>query len=343
MHLYAVGGRQREFRPLTAGEDWYEYQNGVVLDVDVAAGTARLALEYTSPPEVCPTEGATILFKSGSVSDDRIYLCTQTEVLVYRIPEFEPIAYVSLPVFNDLHHVVPTRHDTMVIANAGLDMVLEVTMDGTIVRQWNVLGRDPWDRFSPDVDYRRVRTTKPHLSHPNYVFLVGDDIWATRFEQRDAVCLTKPGRRIDIGIERVHDGLPFQDRVYFTTVDGHLVVADPERCIVEEVVDLNSMSPSEVRLGWCRSLLVEEDCLWVGFSRIRPTKFRENVGWALRGFKRDLGTHISGYDLRRRERVAEILLEPFGLNAIFAIHRGIPVTSPVSARTATSPAEISPA
>ena len=327
MHLYTVGGRQRELRPLSAGEDWYEYQNGVVLDVDTTAGTVVPVVEYVSPPEVCPPEGGTILFKSGSILGDTMYLVTQTEILLYRIPTFERVGYLSLPMFNDLHHVIPTQHGTLIVANTGLDMVLELTPSGEIIRQWNVLDDDPWTRFSPAVDYRRVRTTKPHLSHPNYVFLIGDDVWATRFEQRDAVCLTKPGFRIEIGIERVHDGVPHEGRVYFTTVDGHLVIADPERCVVEEVVDLNAMAPADIRLGWCRSVYLEDDHLWVGFSRIRPTKFRENVGWALRGFKRDLGTHIGGYDLKRRERVEEILVEPFGLNAIFAIFPAGPATA----------------
>ena len=137
------------------------------------------------------------------------------------------------------------------------------------------------------------------------MFLVGDDVWATRFEQRDAICLTSPGRRIPIGIERVHDGIMHEGRVYFTTVDGHVVIADPSRCVVQEVIDLNEMNKADVQLGWCRSVAVDGDRIWVGFSRIRPTKFRENVGFVLRGFKRDFGTHVACYDLkqaRMRER-----------------------------------------
>ncbi len=317
--LYAIGGRQRGLRHLGAGVDWYEYQNGLVVELDAGTGQAIRHLEYTSPPDVCPDEDATILFKSGSLRDDKLYLCTQTEVIVYRVPSFEQIAYLSLPLFNDLHHVVPTDAGTVVIANTGLDMVMEASLDGDVIQTWNVLGDDPWGRFSPDVDYRKVKTTKPHLAHPNYVFLVHDEIWATRFELRDAICLTNPSKRIDIGLERVHDGFVHNDRVYFTTVDGHFVIADPERCVVEEVIDLTEMSPEGVQLGWCRSVHVDGDYAWIGFSRIRPTKFRENVGWAMRGFKRDFGTHLALYDLNRRERVAEIMLEPFGLNAIFSV------------------------
>jgi hypothetical protein len=319
MHLYAVGGRQRELRPVNAGDDWYEYQNGLVLDVDTAALSITPMVEYVSPPEVCPPEGATILFKSGSISDRKLFVCTQTEVIIYSLPLFERAGYISLPMFNDLHHVLPTAHGTLLVANTGLDMVVELTTEGDVLRQWDVLGGDPWTRFSSDIDYRLIRTTKPHLAHPNYVFLVGDDVWATRFEQRDAVCLTKPDRTINIGIQRVHDGVLYNGRVYFTTVDGHIVIADPDRCEVVETIDLNEMSPEDVRLGWCRGIHVDGDQLYVGFSRIRPTRFRENVGWALRGFRRDMSTHIGCYDLERRERVGEIIVEPHGLNAIFAL------------------------
>jgi len=67
--------------------------------------------------------------------------------------------------------------------------------------------------------------------------------------------------------------------------------------------------------------MIDRNHLWVGFSRIRPTKFRENMGWVLRGLKRDFGTHVGCYDLRTRELVAQIPVEEFGLSAIFGIYR----------------------
>ena len=35
-------------------------------------------------------------------------------------------------------------------------------------------------------------STKPHLAHPNHVFHIGDEPWATRFQQKDAVSLLDP-------------------------------------------------------------------------------------------------------------------------------------------------------
>jgi hypothetical protein len=319
-HLYVIGGQQRGLRPLTAGvEDWYEYQKGVILELDTKEHTGSVAVEYVSPPEARPSTEPAILFKSGTLVGDLLYVSTQTEVLVYAVPSFERVAYVSLPLFNDVHHVRPTRDGNLLVANTGLDMVVEVTMAGDVVRVWNVLGQDPWARFSRDVDYRLVKTTKPHLAHPNHVFHIGDEPWATRFEQRDAISLVEPGRRIEIGLERVHDGVAHDGHVYFTTVNGQVAIADATTLKIIEVINLTRAHPEDMLLGWARGLMVDGHHIWVGFSRIRPTKIRENVGWVLRGLKRDFGTHVGCYDLRDGSSIAQVAVEPFGLSAIFGI------------------------
>ena len=322
--LYVAGGQQRALRSLSAvGQDWYEYQKGIVLELDTAAGNASVRVEYISPPEACPPDSPRILFKSGTLEDGLLYLCTQTEVLVYRLPDFELLAHVSLPMFNDLHHVRPTPEGNLLVANTGLDMVVELTRAGELVNTWNVLGDDPWRRFSRDVDYRMMRTTKPHLAHPNHVFYIGDEPWATRFEQRDAISLRDPARRIQIGLERVHDGLVHDGHVYFTTVDGKGAIASTERLAIEQIVDLTCAHPADMLLGWARGLLVDGPHLWVGFSRIRPTKFRENLGWVLQGLKRDFGTHVGCYDLRTGQSLGQFNVEPYGLSAIFGIYQAI--------------------
>jgi hypothetical protein len=321
--LYVAGGQQRTLRGLTADMDsWYEYQKGVILELDSPSGDTRTVVEYVSPPEACPEEQPAILFKSGTLVGDELFICTQTEVMIYRVPSFERVAYVSLPMFNDVHHVRPTPSGTLLVANTGLDTVVEMTREGEIVKVVNVLGQDEWGdrRFSPDVDYRRVKTTKPHLAHPNHVFYIGDEPWAARFQQKDAVSLIDPSRRIDIGLERIHDGLVAGDRVYFTTVDGKVAIADTNSLEVVRVMDLTDAHPDDMLLGWARGILVDGDRLWVGFSRIRPTKFRENVGWVLRGLKRDFGTHVGCYDLASGRSLGQFALEQAGLSAVFGIY-----------------------
>jgi hypothetical protein len=319
--LYVAGGQQRSLRPMSAvGQDWYEYQKGLLIELDTASATAETRVEYVSPPEAAELDSPRILFKSGTLVGDELFMCTQTEVLVYRVPDFELVSYVSLPMFNDVHHVQPTPSGTLLVANTGLDTVVEVTRQGEVLHVWNVLGEDPWGRFSPNVDYRMVKTTKPHRAHPNHLFYVGDEPWATRFEQRDAVSLLDPERRIPIGLERIHDGLVHDGNVYFTTVDGKIAIADLAELRVVDVIDLTESHPPDMLLGWARGLHIDWPYAWVGFSRIRPTKFRENVGWVLQGLKRDFGTHVGCYDLRTRESVGQFNVEQFGLSAIFGIY-----------------------
>jgi hypothetical protein len=320
--LYVVGGvlRSSLFKQLP---EWNYYRKALILKVKPEAKTSEVLVEYESRTETCPAESPSILFKSSTLADDKLYVCTQTEVLVYQLPEFEVLHYISLPSFNDLHHVRPTSEGNLLIANTGLDLVMEVNTAGKILREWSAVEEDTWTRFSRDTDYRKVLDTKPHKSHPNFVFQLDDEVWVTRFHQRDAISLTQPGRRIDIAVQRPHDGHVVGDWIYFTTVDGHLVVANRHTLRVEEIFDLNVIdNPQQLVLGWCRGVAVmEKDKVWVGFTRIRTTKFKENLLWAKHGFEsRNKPTHITLYDLTKKKTLDEIDLEPCGLAALFSIH-----------------------
>jgi hypothetical protein len=317
--LYIVGGQQREPRPLLALPTWYEYHKGLVLEIERETGQAQTRLEYVSPPEVRAEGTPPVLFKCASLENEHLYLCTHSEILVYAVPSFERVAYITLPCFNDLHHVRPTPEGTLVVADTGLDAVLEVTLDGQLVREWAVLGGSIWDRFSRDVDYRKIASTKPHAAHPNNVFFAGGELWVTRFEQKDAICLTAPERRIEIGVERLHDGVAQGDYIYFTSVKGDVVVANARTLKVEQVVDLARFHPEGTLLGWCRGLMLDGDNVWIGFSHIRPTKFRENIGWVANRFRRSQPTHLGCYDLAAGRYVGEIELESHGVDAVFSI------------------------
>jgi hypothetical protein len=318
-----VGGQQRSLTPMKdlITKDWYDYQKGLILRLDTSTGHCSTELEYISPPDVRPEGEPPILFKSGSLEDGRLYLCTQTEVLVYEVPSLRRLTYISLPQFNDVHHVRPTHDGNLVIANTGLDMVLKVSPTGDILEEWDTLQGRPWTRFSRDVDYRKVLTTKPHLSHPNHVFELDRRVWATRFEQRDAICLEDPDRRIQVGLERIHDGLVVGDSVYFTTVDGKVVIVRKSDLSLVRIIDLQKLEGLDTLLGWCRGLLVDGPLLWIGFTRMRPTRFRENVAWVKNSFKHYLGTHVMCYDMEAGRCVGQYVVEDAGLNAIFGIYQ----------------------
>lgn len=321
--LYVLGGRQKY--NAHGLPEWQRHGSAMIVEVDAETGAAEVKVEYRSPPEVCPDEEPSSVFKAGTVDGNRLYVCTQTEVLVYELPDFEIVDYVTLPRFNDLHHVRPTADGTLLAAITGLDMVAEFDLEGEVLREWSAVGGDPWRRFSRDVDYRKVPTTKPHESHPNFVFQLDDDIWVTRFEQRDAISLTGNGARIAIDVQRPHDGMVHGDRVYFTTVDGHVVVADAASKEVLQVHDLNEINGGLRYLGWCRGLhVVGPDLVVVGFSRLRPTRIKANLDWTRGGIFRlksflKRPARIALYDLRAGRVCWQHNLEKTGLSVIFSV------------------------
>jgi len=325
--LYVLGARQRQLF-LKAGEEWNLYEAALILRLDTESGAVETCVEYKSPPEAHASEHSSNIFKAGTLVGDTLYTCTSTEVLIFKLPDFEQIGYISLPLFNDLHHVTPSSDGNLLIVSTGLDMVLKVSLGGKVLACWSVLDEDPWLRFSRTVDYRKVESTKPHKSHPNYVFELDGDIWVTRFRQRDAVTVGGPAKRIHIDVQTPHDGLVRGDRIYFTTVDGQVVIANRQTLKVADIIDLKEINGHNSLLGWCRGILLMEDQrVWVGFSRVRKTSFTENVLWAKNIFRDGMDerpTHIALYDIPKKTCLQEFALEPYGMNIVFSIFEAKP-------------------
>jgi hypothetical protein len=62
--------------------------------------------------------------------------------------------------------------------------------------------------------------------------------------------------------------------------------------------------------------------LWVGFTRVRKTRFLDNVLWVKHVFKEgmiDKPTHIALYDIENNQRLREFDLEPHGMNIIYSV------------------------
>lgn len=319
--LYVLGGKQRKLT-LKQEEEWNLYESALILKVDTESGAVRVCVEFQTSEDARAREDSSSIFKSGALVGDILYACTNTEVLFFKLPDFRIVNYVSLPCFNDVHHVTPSRDGTLLVVSTGLDMVVRMTPNGEVIEEWCVLAEPPWQRFSRSVDYRKIGTTKPHQSHPNFTFEMGPHVWVTRFLQRDAICLTEP-RRIDIAVERPHDGVLSGDQIYFTTVDGHIAIANARSLLIDRMIDLSSIDDPNALLGWCRGILpLGEDRFWVGFTRVRKTRILENVLWVKRIFKEGMiekPTHISLYDLAGRRRLQEIDLEAHGMNIVFSI------------------------
>jgi hypothetical protein len=327
-----VGGGQFRSSVFQKLEEWESCKRAMLVEIDPVTKRSRNCVAHDSPKESAADELPAILFKSTTVRDNKLYACTSTEVMIYDLPSFRLTTYISLPFFNDVHHVYPTAQDTLLVMVTGLDIVAEVSLAGELLRHWDVMGEDTWSIFSRDIDYRKIPTTKPHRSHANHIFQLGDEIWVTRFHQRDAICLQDPRRKIEIGIQRPHDGFIFNDSLYFTTVDGHVVIANPRSLQLERVIDLNEMSGSSGdALGWCRSVLpIDDRFLWVGFTRVRPTKFRENLNWIRQQKRAHRPSHIALYDLQSGSCVEEIETEPHGIGVIFTVFQPQPVSARIT-------------
>ena len=322
MKFIITGGGQKE--KAVWSQEWKHYEQAIAISLDWETGKVDRIIEYTSPPDVISEKGANNVFKAGSLIKNKLYLCTQTEVMIYSFPELELIRYISLPCFNDLHHVT-VIDNTIAVVSTGLDMLVLIDRDNKAIKYFNALGLDPWGKFSEKIDYRKVITTKPHESHPNYIFHIEDEIWLSRFEQKDAICITDPNKRINIGVERIHDGIVKNNNVYFTTVNGTVCVANPKTCKVEQIFDLNEVYNTDNPLGWCRGLHVQNDRLYIGFSSLRSTRLRENLAWIKAGFRqskqtmRALPTRIVEFDIKTRKIIKEVTLSGIGLDAIFSI------------------------
>jgi outer membrane protein assembly factor BamB len=312
--LYLTGGRQKP-RQL---DEWNAYDRAVILHWDAPTGAITTAVEYVSPPESYAGGEASITFKAATIAGDRLYVVTNTEVVIYEPPAFRQVGYLSLPWFNDMHYACPARNGNLLIVSTGLDMVGEVTARGETVREWSVIETGIWERFSPQTDYRKVATTKPHSAHPNFVIESGEDLWVSRCNRDDVYCLTRPGRIQFCG--HPHDGVRHEGKLYFTTVNGYIHVLDEKHMTIEETIDLNQIDTREVALGWMRGILPMGELCWVGFTRLRPTKFHENLSWVRHGFKQFyLPTRIALYDLKGRQLVREIDIEPYGIHAVYSI------------------------
>ncbi|MCR8848730.1 hypothetical protein NQ095_09960 [Rossellomorea sp. SC111] len=316
--LFLIGAEQKS----KVMNDWEQFKKAIVLKMDGTTKETTRVIEYVSPLKVCPDEKASISFTAGTVRDNQLYVGTQTEVLVFDLLTSKMIDYVSLPLFNDVHHVTPRKNGNLLVANTGLDMVAELDRKGQVVNLWNVMGDDPWSRFSPDIDYRKIANTKPHMSHPNFVFELNGEVWVTRCLQKDAICLNDSQKRIDIGRQLIHDGVIYNGKIYFTQVDGRIIIVNSSTLKVEREVNLVEISKHKEKIGWCRGIKpLSEELILIGFSRIRPSSKKTADGKTY--YVGDYGvmpTRLACYNIHSNTLLWEKNLEEQNMNVIYSIH-----------------------
>jgi hypothetical protein len=144
----------------------------------------------------------------------------------------------------------------------------------------------------------------------------------TRCLQKDAICLTDRMKRINIGRQLIHDGVVYNGKIYFTQVDGRIVIVNANTLKMERVVNLVEISKHQEKIGWCRGIKpISEDLMLVGFSRIRPSSKNNKDGSTK--YVGDFGvmpTRLSCFNIKSNMLVWEKNLEEYNFNVIYSIH-----------------------
>jgi hypothetical protein len=281
-------------------------------------------IRYESSKAVSAEVLPSVYFTSATLIDDRLYLCSTTQVFVYAYPSLELKLEINHPWFNDVHHVT-CINEVIYVASTGIDAVLGFDFDGELVSSQHVSNDDLWFRRSPDEDYRKIASTKPHDNHPNFIFELDGQVWVTRFEQKDAVNLANREETINLGDERVHDGHLIGDYIYFTSVNGHIIKVDAKDKQVVADYDLNAMDTRGVPLGWCRGVHIEGDVAYIAFSKLRSTKIEDNLRWLKRTIKKGsssveaLPARIAKFDLARGQLLEEFIIPQEHMSIIFSV------------------------
>jgi len=266
--------------------------------------------------------GKDIRFTSGSWREDgKLMLCSPTQAYVFDFENKEIVKEYNSTIYNDLHHILPFR-DGYLLANTGLDSVVKINQSGEVEEIISTNETAVWDKFRKDVDYRKVASTKPHTNHPNFVIDIDGEMWVTRFHNKDAVNVLDRSQKIDIAVGKPHDGHVFGDYIYFTTINGFIVKADKITKEVVERYDLNAIDTRGKDLGWCRSLYVDGDIAYVGFTRLRQTAIESNLRWlkgTIDNSKDRLPARIAKYDLSRKTLIDEFEIPDGFTDLIFSI------------------------
>ena len=299
------------------------YEAGIY---DVDFGRKRIQRSYfeTQPDYDLYNKNYSLTFRSGTIHKGDLFTCTHSEIVVFDLQRFSVKDRLSHRLFNDVHHVLPIDGlNRMWVASTGLDRVGEYTETNGL-RLHPVMPPEQMKPLDETVDYRKV-STKPHESHPNHLFRLNGYIWATRFNQRDAVCLPHPQKKIEIPTGKPHDGLLDSGRLYFTTVNGTVVRVDLDNGGRIDTFDLASLYRG-FNPGWCRALAVDGELAYVGFSAFRWTYRLENlsfIGSSMLNLARQMGSkrpaRIVKYDMQRRRILDEMVFSDGGIDLIFSI------------------------
>jgi hypothetical protein len=294
------------------GPDQVRGVTAVLGILDAETGEILHRHEYETPPELRARPWHKVQFTGFNLADDGgIYACSHTEIVRFDDwPPSEPAGRITLPGFNDLHHCIPWDGG-LAVANTGLETVDHVSLDGDLLHRWDLLdGRPGSRRIDPDCDYRRIPDTKPHHLHANHLWVRNGELWVTQLRGPGVERVTGGRRRITFEAGKPHDGRYIGGRLVFTTVNGRVVLVDPDSLETLAAHDLTAMTPGAKILGWCRGICEDPrnpNRYFVAFSSLRSSLWRD-YGFRIKYGHQRIPSRIVLYDVERGEVVKSFLM-----------------------------------
>ncbi len=253
------------------------------------------------PPAELRAPGQKVQLTGFAWRDEELLVCTHNAILVFQDwPPTRPVRRISLPGFNDLHHVRPWKGG-LAVANTGLETVDWLDAEDALGERFDVLvDVDGARRIDPEADLRLVPDTKPHHRHPNHLFERGGELFVTLLRSREAVCVSRPGERLDVPEGMPHDGTAIGPHSVFTTINGFVVRLPLHPSAPREAIPLAPLDPDYEELGWCRGICQDpenpEHGVFVAFSMVRRPRWRE-LGYLAKHMHRAPPSRLCRYDL----------------------------------------------
>ncbi len=317
-------------------DESFHYDRGVILTVDLNTKKIEKIFEYNHNKfnkENYLDKNPAICFKASFLlNENEILLTTSTEIIKFDLSKNTITETISHPLMNDVHHAIFHR-DMYYIANTGRDSVLILSHDGKyndeIFLDDHIIDNQKKIRYRyQDVsDFRKIRTTKPHNIHPNYLSIIEGEIYVTRFFQKDMISISSE-KKINIDVGNPHDGLNSEFGIFATTTNGNIFRLKNKR---KQVFNISSYKEFDLlypntKMGWFRGILpLSYDEVLIATSVLRPTKSLEFLIESKnkligKDFQKLSPTRIDLCDLKNSQVLESINLEKH-IHAIFSINK----------------------
>jgi hypothetical protein len=307
-------------------KEGFRFGKAVIQIIDWHKKKIIKELTYQSPPEHL-ARGLSMQFKGAAIDRDQYYVVTNTELLIYDMNTWKLENVISNCSFNDLHGVLP-MNNYIYLCNTGLEVVQKLGRNGTIIEEINLASTSKRKTYEPTTDFRMIPTTKPHEVHINHLFSFNNTIWATRGNMRDAVDIYNRQQALSFressrSEETIlcHDGILRDDRLYFTTVNAHIICMDPGSGAIIQNYDINMFSPKKRNIGWTRGLEISDSRCIVGITKMRFSNFKEYTNWMVGRRDMAMPSSLIEIDLANKRLKSIYPMEKYKGHAIYSIHR----------------------